>query len=271
MKRRVNLVIAAGTAAIFGAVGCTGERMFIESGVASPASSSAAAAHNKATTAVGGKPGASSDAVASMGKSTISDQTRVDTRSLVGEKFRVKDSELLRGTLSCVGDNVAALLTVPADAIRSNPQGAQAAPSPGKARVLPFNSVAVGANIIDAKKGDLFDPSAEGRESAASPEATATYLNAATLVAEIVAHNSDVSAATSKAYCRTPEAARALMMRCVPAMGQAQLSIVVDGKTIPERMAAECDKGATADEKNLNSRVALASFLGSWLFLKSER
>lgn len=268
MKLRLSLVLSASTAAAAAAVGCTADKMYIQTGVASPASSDSAAAHTKAMSKSGSTK--SSSGKANSG-SSISAQTREETRSLTGEKFRVKDSELLRGTLNCVGDNVAALLNVPADAIRSNPQGAQAAPSPGKARVLPFNSVAVGSNIIDAKKADLFDPAAEGRETAASPEATASYLNAATLVAEIVAHNADVGTATSKAYCRTPEAARALIVRCVPTITQAQLNIIIDGKTIPEKIAAECDRGATADEKNLNSRVALASFLGSWLFLKSER
>ena len=96
-------------------------------------------------------------------------------------------------------------------------------------------------------------------------------MNAATMVAEIVAHNADVSTPASKAYCRSSAAATALIKRCVPSIEQEQLNLVIDGKTIPEKMAAECDKGTTAIEKNLNSRVALASFLGSWLFLKSER
>jgi hypothetical protein len=257
MKLRKSLLISTSAAAVLGIWGCTSDKMYIQNGVASPANAYSAAAHKKAS--------------ASSGKSTIGEQSRDETRNLTGEKFRVKDSELLRGTLNCVGDNVSALLTVPADAIRSNPQGAQAAPAAGKARVLPFNSVAVGANIIYAKKADLFDPAAEGRESSASPEATVSYLNAATLVAEIVAHNADVSTPTSKAYCRTPEAARALMSRCVPTLKAEQLNIMIDGKSLPERMAAECDKGANDNEKNLNSRVALASFLGSWLFLKSER
>ncbi len=246
MKFRFGVVVSTGTAAILAAAGCTADKAFLQSGVAAPASVQDADAHTKAT--------------------EIKDQTRDETRNLTGEKFRVKDSELLRGTLNCVGDNVAALLTVTADAIRSN-QPATA----GKLRILPNGSVAVGTNIIDAKKADLFDPAAEGRESAASPEATASYLNAATMVAEIVAHNADVSTPTSKAYCRSSEAATALIKRCVPTIEQEQLNLVIDGKTIPEKMAAECDKGTTAIEKNLNSRVALASFLGSWLFLKSER
>ena len=257
MKFRFGVVISTGTAAILAAAGCTSDKAFLQSGVAAPTSIKAADAHTRATQI--------------KGRSKIDDQTRDETRSLTGEKFRVKDSELLRGTLNCVGDNVAALLTVTADAVRSNPTAAQAAPSPGKLRILPFGSVAAGTNIIDAKKADLFDPAAEGRESAASPEATASYLNAATLVAEIVAHNADVSTPISKAYCRSSAAATALIKRCVPTIEQEQLNLVIDGKTIPEKMAAECDKGTTDIEKNLNSRVALASFLGSWLFLKSER
>ena len=252
MKFRFGVVVSTGTAAILAVAGCTADKAFLQSGVAAPASVQDADAHTRATEI--------------KGRSKIDDQTRDETRNLTGEKFRVKDSELLRGTLNCVGDNVAALLTVPADAIRSN-QPATA----GKLRILPTGSVAVGANIIDAKKADLFDPAAEGRESAASPEATASYLNAATMVAEIVAHNADVSTPASKAYCRSSAAATALIKRCVPSIEQEQLNLVIDGKTIPEKMAAECDKGTTAIEKNLNSRVALASFLGSWLFLKSER
>jgi hypothetical protein len=92
-------------------------------------------------------------------------------------------------------------------------------------------------------------------------------------VAEVVAHNADVTNAASKAYCATPEAAKALISRCVPALSEEELSAKSDstGRTMAEKMAEACSQGATQAEKDLNSRMALASFLGSWLFLKSER
>ncbi|MEY2986680.1 MAG: hypothetical protein RJB13_201 [Pseudomonadota bacterium] len=217
-------------------------------GIAEPANKAAADAHAKAI---------------------FTDQSRDETRNLVGEKFRVKDSALLKGTLNCVGDDVNQLLTVPDDAIKTA-NGAGAA-SPGKERVVPFGLVAAGTSIIEAKKAELYDPDAEGRESSASPEATVNYLNAATLVAEVVAHNADVSTPNSKAYCRTAEAAKDLIIRCVPNVAEDSLKAVIGGKTIPEKMAEKCNEGASDAEKDLNSRVALASFLSSWTFLKSER
>ncbi|NBW80894.1 hypothetical protein EBR21_03985 [bacterium] len=169
----------------------------------------------------------------------------------------MKDSELLRGTLSCVDAN----LIVPADAIQpgTNPEG--------KIRFVLPGSLTAGANVIDARKSDLFDPAAEGRETATANEPSVVYLNAATLVAEVVAHNADVTNSASKAYCATPEAAKALISRCVPALSEEELSVRSEstGKTMAEKMAEVCSQGA------LNSRMALASFLGSWLFLKSER
>jgi hypothetical protein len=223
-------------------VACSG-KFVSDSSIARPASAEAKKAHDDAT------------------KSVLSNQSVNETRNLTGEKFRVKDAELLRGTLSCVDAN----FIIPADAIQ--PGNATA----GKMRFILPNSLAAGTNIVDAKKVDLFDPSAEGRETASAPEPSVVYLNAATLVAEVVAHNANVTTPTSKAYCATPEAAKALMLRCVPTLTAAQLSTQFEGKTMPEKMAEACSLGATQAEKDLNSRVALASFLGSWLFLKSER
>lgn len=219
-----------------------------DSTIASPANKAAADAHNAAM----------------KNPTVLSNQSISETRNLLGEKFRVKDSELLRGTLACVD----AVFTVPADALQT---ANNAPPTAGKARFLPAGSVAVNADIIEAKKSDLYDPKAEGRETAAAPEATVPYLNAATTVAEVVAHNADVATPTSKAYCGTPAAARELIKRCVPTLTNAQLDEAIDGITIFQRMASECSKGATQQEKDLNSRSALASFLSSWLFLKSER
>lgn len=218
-------------------------------GIARPASADAAKAH--------------SDAMR-VSKTNVTNQNIIETRNLVGEKFRVKDSELLRGTLTCVDAN----LSVAADAIQAN----GAAASPGKLRFILPNTVAAGKNIIDEKKSDLFDPYAEGRDTAAAPEATVNYLTAATLVAEVVAHNADVSSPSSKAFCGSPEAARALMKRCLPNLTASELDLKIgDGQTVAEKMATACATGNNQSEKDLNSRVALASFLSSWLFLKSER
>jgi hypothetical protein len=201
---------------------------------------------------------------AAMNRSELSQVSVTETRTLVGEKFRVKDSQLLRGTLSCVD----ARLVVSADAIIQQ----NVANAPGKLRFILPNTIREGADVIEAKKSELFDPAAEGRESASAPEASVSYLNAATVVAEVVAHNADVTTPTSKAYCGTSAAARALIKRCVPNLTDAELDAKgPDGLSISEKMSAACSSGATQAVKDLNSRVALASFLGSWLFLKSER
>ncbi|MFZ9520165.1 MAG: hypothetical protein ACO3A4_06780 [Silvanigrellaceae bacterium] len=241
MKRKNQFLV---TMSLFAFAACSG-KFVSESGVAKPANVEAKKAHDDAM------------------KSVLSNQSVNETRNLTGEKFRVKDSELLRGTLACVDAN----LVIPADAI----QAGTTAPTAGKMRFILANSLAANTNVIDAKKVDLFDPNAEGRETASAPEPSVVYLNAATLVAEVVAHNADVTTPTSKAYCATPEAAKALMMRCVPTLTSDQLSTQFEGKTMPQKMAEACSTGATQAEKDLNSRVALASFLGSWLFLKSER
>ncbi|MEN9824914.1 MAG: hypothetical protein RI953_659 [Pseudomonadota bacterium] len=238
--KKSQFLLAAG---LFGFAACSG-KFVSDSGVATPATAEAKKAHEDA-----------------MNKSVLSNQSVSETRNLTGEKFRVKDSELLRGTLACVDAN----LVIPADAILPGN------PTAGKMRFVLANSLPANTNIIEAKKADLFDPNAEGRETASAPEPSVVYLNAATLVAEVVAHNADVTTPTSKAYCATPEAAKALMLRCVPTLTATQLSTQFEGKTMPEKMAEACAAGATQAEKDLNSRVALASFLGSWLFLKSER
>lgn len=238
-RGRLSVFLAGG---LFLMQACS-EKFVSDSSVAKPATVEAKKAHEDAT------------------KTVLGDQSLSETRGLTGEKFRVKDSELLRGTLSCVDGN----FLVAAEAIQPGTAAA------GKLRFILPNTLRAGTDVITAKKADLFDPTAEGRETASAPEPSVAYLNAATLVAEVVAHNADVTNPTSKAYCATPDAAKALMMRCVPSLTAAQLSTQFEGKTMAEKMAEACSQGATQAEKDLNSRVAVASFLGSWLFLKSER
>lgn len=268
---RTSYALLLGFALAGAHAGCTSKVSYVvRDGIAEPANKAAADAHAGAIS--GKNSSGSGGSIDSDSSGLIGNQTRDETRPLVGEKFRVKDSTLLRGTLSCVGDDVKTLLTVTADAIKPNPRGGGNAPNtPGKLPVLTFGSVSAGADIIEAQKSALFDPSTEGRDSASAAEATVPYLTAATLVAEIVAHNADVSSPESKAFCKTPEAATALIKRCVPTASDASLNVKVDGMSIPEKMAAMCSSGADAVEQDLNSRIALASFLGSWAFLKSER
>lgn len=249
MKLGPKALITLAVAVIGATVGCTERSPYsTTAGIAEPANEAAADAHAKAV---------------------FSEQSRNETRNLVGGNFRVKDSALLKGTLNCVGDDVTQLLTVPADAIKT--QNGAGAATPGKLSAVPFGVVNAGGNIIEAKKAELYDPEALGRENSTSAEATVNYLNAATLVAEVVAHNADVGNPSSKAFCRSAEAAKALIMRCVPTVSEESLKVVVGGKTIPEKMAEKCNEGENDAEKDLNSRVALASFLSSWAFLKSER
>jgi len=249
MKSGKRAILTLVFAATWSFIGCTQRSSYsVTAGVAEPANADAADAHAKAV---------------------FSEQTRNETRNLVGGNFRVKDSALLKGTLNCVGDDLTQLLTVPADAIKT--QNGAGAATPGKSIPVPFGVVNAGGNIIEAKKAELYDPEAQGREGSTSAEATVNYLNAATLVSEVVAHNADVGNPSSKAFCRSAEAAKALIMRCVPTVSEESLKVVVGGKTIPEKMAEKCNEGENDAEKDLNSRLALASFLSSWAFLKSER
>ena len=175
----------------------------------------------------------------------------LEKEQIAGTNFRVKDSVQLRSSLeACFGPN----LTVVKDTMIRQ-VGLPINVAPDRLRFL--TGYAVNDDVIAKLASDLYEPSAVTRTATNADALTQSYMSALSVVGDVVAHSCEISSAAN-CDCRTPEAASALIQRCVP-----HLSPEKEQKA-SEFLAASCKGGG------LKQRQALASFIASSLFAEKK-
>lgn len=207
-------------------------------------------------------------------KIETSTQTETETSKAIdnsGSGFQVKNSEQLKNSIStCFGTP---MTSIPQSAILSPESSPTASPgstptaeptmttSPGaegRVRFLGVGTYQPGEDIIDLEKINLDGPTKGLRTGTAASGLTATYLRSLSIVADVVAHNCDLT--RKECTCADETAAQTMLARCLPNVNPNSES----SKAVVAKMAAQCKLGAN------ETRKAIASLLSSYAFASAR-
>ncbi len=161
-----------------------------------------------------------------------------------GASIQLKDPLLLASSIStCVGEGMT-LVKEPMIIRNTESKG-----------FLSPATYQVDSDAILVGKKDLFGSESGSRLSARSDGLAITYLGAINIIADIVADNCTTENPLCK--CSTPEDARNMMIRCLPAISPAQTQF----EEATEELRKVCE---------IDQQKAVASLLASYAFIISR-
>lgn len=176
-----------------------------------------------------------------------------------GASFQAKDIALLRSSVaSCMGDGMTIVQTTMLLPKTTSGAGNNTPDANGRIQFLLPIKYKVGEDIIELEKLNLVDVSGGARTGVTADALTDTYLRSLETIANVVAHNCDLSKPACD--CSTKDAAHGLLSRCLPGIAPDTVEI----HAAADAMAAICTMGSGG------MRKAIASFLSSYAFANAR-